>query len=267
MVTKDRSPKSPRNPLKSAIEATQKLFGEARRAPVSREAAAKVMGYSGLTGVSSTLLGSMAGYGLTQKKGPNIAVSDLAIAILHPRSPEQRSESLRAAALAHPLFASLAETHLDCAPSVITSELIHQGFSPEAAAKTAKVFLANAEFAGLTGHSYSATDANDVEDDDSDQEDPPSDPRPPITREMVPASPPIQASPRGNVLATYKIPLGANEAELVFTGESLEPEDFDALIDYVEIFKKQYERKRKMDAPPASNSAVPASFGEWDDDK
>ena len=52
--------------------------------------------------------------------------------------------------------------------------------------------------------------------------------------------------PRGNVLATFKIPLGLNEAELTFTGERLEPEDFDALADYVSIFKKQYERKRRL---------------------
>lgn len=49
------------------------------------------------------------------------------------------------------------------------------------------------------------------------------------------------------MLAKYSVPLGANEAEIVFTGAELHPEDFDALADYVAIFKKQHERKLKAE--------------------
>jgi len=37
--------------------------------------------------------------------------------------------------------------------------------------------------------------------------------------------------------------LGANEAKIVFTGQQLSPDDFDALIDYVRLFKQQFERR------------------------
>ena len=47
------------------------------------------------------------------------------------------------------------------------------------------------------------------------------------------------------MLATFKIPIGLAEAEIVFTGEALVPDDFDALAEYVGLFKKQYERKLK----------------------
>jgi hypothetical protein len=45
------------------------------------------------------------------------------------------------------------------------------------------------------------------------------------------------------VLATYSIPLGSNEVTITFTGKELSVYDFDALADYVTIFRKQFERK------------------------
>lgn len=45
------------------------------------------------------------------------------------------------------------------------------------------------------------------------------------------------------MLATYQVPLGFSEAKLTFTGERLELADFDALLEYIELFKKQHERK------------------------
>lgn len=42
------------------------------------------------------------------------------------------------------------------------------------------------------------------------------------------------------VIASYSIPLGGLEVDIVFKGEgSLAPEHFDALLAYVELFKKQ----------------------------
>ena len=49
-----------------------------------------------------------------------------------------------------------------------------------------------------------------------------------------------------NVLAQYSIPLGANSAQLTFTGRELVPDDFDALLEYVTLFKKQFERSKKI---------------------
>jgi len=51
------------------------------------------------------------------------------------------------------------------------------------------------------------------------------------------------------MLASFKIPLGTCEAELTFTGEQLVEEDFDALLDYVALFKRQYARKAKAGEP------------------
>jgi hypothetical protein len=58
-----------------------------------------------------------------------------------------------------------------------------------------------------------------------------------------PIAPPTPPQSRSNVLTTFKVPFALSEAEIIFTGERIEPEDFDALSEYVGIFKKQYERK------------------------
>jgi hypothetical protein len=46
-------------------------------------------------------------------------------------------------------------------------------------------------------------------------------------------------------LSAYSIPLGSNEATLVFKGEKLSADDFDALGEFVEFAKKQFDRKKK----------------------
>lgn len=55
------------------------------------------------------------------------------------------------------------------------------------------------------------------------------------------------------MLASYSIPLGANEATITFTGEKLSAEDFTALGEYVTLFKAQFERKQKSE----SSSPIP----------
>ncbi len=54
------------------------------------------------------------------------------------------------------------------------------------------------------------------------------------------------------MLAQYSIPIGASEATITFTGEKLAVEDFDALADYVAIFKKQFERKQAAENKESS---------------
>jgi hypothetical protein len=46
-------------------------------------------------------------------------------------------------------------------------------------------------------------------------------------------------------LAEYSIPLGANQATLIFCGEKLSADDFDALVDFVEFSKRQFVRAQK----------------------
>jgi len=261
-VPLDRSPRGvPRITLKAAVDAVGKLFQGARRAVVSREAAVKVLGYKSLSGPAGGALAALSGYGLISKKGASgIAVSDLAISILHPVSAEQGAKDLVRAALYPQIFADLAASHLECALEVIASTLVQNGFSPDAGNHAATIFKKNAIFANLSSHlveegqgESAAVGADGTENDagriESDARSLGKDASSHNHKVSPSGSLEELEAAAGRILAVYKVPLGSNEAQITFTGERLEPDDFDALIEYVAIFKKQFVRQQRTQLP------------------
>lgn len=243
---KERSPRCPSNSLADSIEWAEKIFTECGRSEVPAEVAATSMGYSSLSGASRTALASLSYYGLIQRQGNTQKISDLALRIIRPFSDTDKLEALRIASISPPIFADLWENHRNCSENVLSSVLLHKGFTEEGARKTAKAFRENVDFLGDQGDSGPVEDTAESSSAENAAVAPPSKQSPPAQI--------TNPNPRDNVLATYKIPLGLSEAELVFTGEALEPDDFDALIDYVEIFKRQYQRKRKHQEKPSNEN-------------
>jgi hypothetical protein len=74
-------------------------------------------------------------YGLLEKQGDDIKVSERALRILHPQSPEERGEAIREAAGAPQLFAELAERFPGRVPNeeLLRNYLVRNGFVPAAA--------------------------------------------------------------------------------------------------------------------------------------
>jgi hypothetical protein len=132
---------------------------------------------------------------------------------------------------------------------VLASILLHSGFTDDGARRAAKVYKENIAFLKSLGEDEPslepAPEANVPVDVTVDPQ-----------KSESPAPPPTPVS--GKMLAQYQIPLGANHAQLIFTGEELVAEDFDALKDYVEIFKRQFERKARRNPTPP-----PTSFPPW----
>lgn len=113
-----RSPGYPGIPLSEAIDLVGKIHAANRTNPIGREAAARDMGYSGLTGRSAKLLSDLSHFGLIEKAGSgHIRVSRRAVEILYPESQETRLGALHEAADAPTLFAQLNETFPDGLPS------------------------------------------------------------------------------------------------------------------------------------------------------
>lgn len=254
-ITKDRSPRSPMSSLEDAIELIRRFYAQARTAAVKPESAVKAMGYSGMTGTSMTALGTLGQYGLIERTSGNITVSSLAVRILHPSSDAQKDAAIREAATLPKVFQSQLNGFEHCAPEIITNHLIQEGFAPDRAKKVAQVYLENRRFAKLD-----EAGSAPVEDSLSPSNDTaPLRPRAlsQTTLDQNVAMPhPLQsqAHPRKKVLTTFRVPFALSEAEIIFTGERIDPEDFDALADYVAIFKKQYQRKAKV--VPAPQSAL-----------
>lgn len=170
-----RSPSYPSMPLRDAVDAVAKIEGPYRSSPVDRENAAKLIGYSGLSGPANSALAALAAYGLLDRAGKGQArVTERARAILHPKNEDERKSGLRAAALEPSLFREIRE-HFDGLPvppeDGVVTYLNRQGFNPNAIRPAAKAFLQTMAYLEELGATESHGDVGTVgsESDGSDE--------------------------------------------------------------------------------------------------
>lgn len=266
-ITKDRSPRSPVTTVEDSITLTRKLFDQIRTATVSPEVACKAIGYSGPNGAAMATLATLGQYGLVDRSKGKVAVTPLAIRILHPKSPEQRESAIRESALNSAVMNDLYSGFLECSETVIEGHLIQNGFTPDRARKVASIHTANKSFAKLTPPQDEEPTPNEAlqtsrhEARNFDPPPPPQQQSPQFSSSNVyPHHTATPTSPNSSsILAQYSIPLGANQATLVFTGGKLTLEDFDALIDFVTFTKRQFERASGATKRTTQTSA-PRSF-------
>jgi hypothetical protein len=131
-------------PLAEAITAVGKIEAQYRSAKVDREAAAKIIGYSGLSGPANKALAALAQFGLVERAGKGeMRVTDRARAILHPDAPEEKRAELRAAALEPQLFRELQERWPNMTPPEdgVVMYLNRKGFNQSAIRPAAKAYL------------------------------------------------------------------------------------------------------------------------------
>lgn len=246
---KDRSPNYPAIGLRKALECAQKLFESDKRQFVLVPRAAVIFGFSAKSSGALLSISAMKKYGLLSEEGTGdtrkVKLTDAAISLLNPSFPN-RNELLRQAALKPGIHAEIwAKVSDGASDGTIRDFLVYEKrFIDQAADTLIEQFNDTMEFAKLRSLDKNG-DVGAAGDDSKKDDEKPSPGESPHAGHQTqhPKNPPLHHNPKPNVLAAYKIPLGRNEAELTFTGEQLEPDDFDALTDYVAIFKKQFERK------------------------
>lgn len=153
-----RSPAYPSLSLQDAIDAVAKIESQYRTAPVDREVAAKVLGYSGLTGASNTTLAALAHYGLVERAGKgHMRVTPRARAILHAQNAVEKADNLRAAGFEPDLFRELHERFPDMIPPEdgVVTHLNRQGFNQSAVRPAAKAYLSTLSYLQEMGASGS----------------------------------------------------------------------------------------------------------------
>ena len=91
-----RSPNYPALSLPDAIEKVTALYRNVHTHAEPREVIAKGMGFNTLNGASATAISALHKYGLLEKLGDDIKVSERALRILH-NSAEEKAEAIRGA--------------------------------------------------------------------------------------------------------------------------------------------------------------------------
>jgi len=126
----------------------------------------------------------------------------------------------------------------------LASILLRSGFTDDGARRAARVYKENAAFVATLQSGIDEEPSSDVVDGDV----PVAATTASVQRGITTVAPPHVGNA---ILAQYQIPLGSNHAQLTFTGNKLTADDFDALSEYVTMFKKQFLRRG---VPPEEKS-------------
>lgn len=159
-----RSPSYPSISLKEAVAAIGKIEAQYRTAAVDRAVAAKLIGFSSLSGPANKALAALATYGLAQRAGKGeIRVTERARAILHAQSDNERARSLQEAAAAPKLFRDIRDRFAGIKSPPKDGVLVflnRQGFNQSAVGRAAKAFLETMKYVEETAatESHGPTD-------------------------------------------------------------------------------------------------------------
>ncbi|HYD14570.1 MAG TPA: hypothetical protein VEC11_17115 [Allosphingosinicella sp.] len=147
-----RSPRFPFFPLSDAISYAEKIYQGVHRSPVDSLTAYKLMGFTGKTGSSSKALGAARQFGLVEGTGDRTRITDLALKIFEPASPNEKAEAINDAARRPELYNQILsrfEGRIPSADEPLRAFLIREaGFSKTGADSFLESFRATLNYVG-----------------------------------------------------------------------------------------------------------------------
>lgn len=164
-MAQPRSPGYPSMSLREAVEVVGKLYGAVRTTITDREAAAKDLGYSGLSGSSAKALADLVHFGLLERAGKGgIRVSERAVQLLWGEPRDKRIATEEAAG-SPSLFTDLQEQFGEVIPSEnqLKGYLHRRGFADVAIPYVTKSYSDTMRFVqeAIASESHGATGRSD----------------------------------------------------------------------------------------------------------
>lgn len=159
-----RSPNYPAISLPDAVTKVTLLYRSLHTHAAPREVVAKGMGYNTLNGASATAISALHKYGLLDRSGEDIKVSERALRILHPHTPQEKADAIRAAASEPALFAELAERFPGAMPNedLLRNYLLRKGFAPGAVGPVIAAYRDTSDMVASEGTGYDPVTSNEV---------------------------------------------------------------------------------------------------------
>lgn len=151
-----RSPNYPAVGLQEAVNRVGALYKVQHTHLAPREVVAKGLGYSSLNGASATAISALLKYGLIDREGEDLKVSERAMKILHPHSPQEKAAAIRDAAAAPALFAELLEKFPGQMPNddLLRNYLVRRGFAESALSAVISAYRETSEMANREAGAY-----------------------------------------------------------------------------------------------------------------
>jgi hypothetical protein len=156
MEKRVRSPNYPSMGLQEAINRVAGLYKIQHLHFAPREVVAKGLGYSSLNGASATAISALLKYGLLERSGEDLRVSDRAMCILHPHNPQEKAAAIREAAFSPALFAELMEKFPGQMPNddLLRNYLIRNGFAESALGNVISAYRETSDMVSRDGAQY-----------------------------------------------------------------------------------------------------------------
>jgi len=266
-----RSPAYTSIGLREAVEKARAIWEHEKRNEVAVDVVAGHWGVAPKSSGTLMAISALKKFGLITDRGSGdqryVKLTDLAYNILkaEPSSPTWVT-FVQKAALSPKMIAELWETDKEnpkSTPSLKKYLEFEKHFNPVVIDEFIQSYRETISFAKLgIGDKVLTSESDDgvVELESSNQEE---DLLPPAVGKVAA----ITKQTGKKMLAQYSIPIGANEAMITFTGAELTAGDFDALADYVGIFKREFERKQKSESsnptPPKPAFPEPPFVAQW----
>jgi hypothetical protein len=151
-----RSPNYPAISLPEAITRVTALYRAIHTHSAPRDVVAKGMGYTSLNGASATAISALHKYGLLERDGEDVKVSERALSILHPHTPEEKAKAIMASAGEPALFAELAERFPGAMPNeeLLRNFLVRKGFAPGAIGQVIAAYRDTSDMVVSEGRGY-----------------------------------------------------------------------------------------------------------------
>lgn len=222
-----RSPNYPAISLPAAIQAANKLSGKMRRNAGPREAIAKILGYNGLNGASMGAISALVKYGLLEKSGEDLKLSERAMALIAAKTTGEHTEAMFAAARAPVLFAELVEEYNGTLPDdeILRSYLKRKGFADSALPQVIQSFRETMELVTEETGGYSGLEKLKVNGmPGADQHDHSKTP-----------SPPIPLKPGAEEQEFLRSPLSAQSTVRIWIAGPAGPKEIDNLIKLLKV--------------------------------
>jgi hypothetical protein len=160
-----RSPNYPALSLPEALNRVTALYRAIHTHAAPRDVVAKGMGYTSLNGASATAISALHKYGLLERFGDEVKVSERALSILHPHTPQERVAAITAAAGEPALFAELAERFPGTMPNeeLLRNYLVRKGFAPGAIGPVIAAYRDTSDMVVTEGRGYDSPESTVVQ--------------------------------------------------------------------------------------------------------
>ena len=149
--SKPRSAAYPGFNIESSIEAVQTLRIKLGDGPYSREQAATELGYSGITGTSSTRIAACSHFGLLDRTGNTYSLSELAKKIIASTSEEEKISAIIESVKSPTLYSKLIATYDNQSLPTSLNNILDRnyGIISKKATTAATIFKESVEYAGV----------------------------------------------------------------------------------------------------------------------